>query len=246
MYIFLSIIYILNVEYFDKINIEIFSLIHRFISSIILESSSMVTIMSHVQEHAKFSWFSWFSESLLTLRTGMLHFDAWYWISWLLNSIYKWTAENYLLLLSISLSIPLLRFSIFSTLSLHTYSFLHIFSAVIVAIYFLWIFLGWNILFFYVFQVINEALRMANIVNAVWRKAIRDIEIDGLHRNKHDYPFSFSWNKNWFNCIIFSGYLIPKDWCIMASFSSVHFDEENYPNPYEFNPWRWEVSNRTI
>ncbi|XP_078435434.1 cytochrome P450 superfamily protein isoform X2 [Wolffia australiana] len=63
-------------------------------------------------------------------------------------------------------------------------------------------------------HVINEALRMANIVNGVWRKAIKDIEI--------------------------KGYLIPKDWSVLASFSSVHFDEQNYPDPYEFNPGRWE------
>ncbi|CAA6653701.1 unnamed protein product [Spirodela intermedia] len=64
-------------------------------------------------------------------------------------------------------------------------------------------------------HVINETLRMGNIVNAVWRRAIRDIDV--------------------------KGYLIPKDWCILASFSSVHFDDENYSNPNEFNPWRWEA-----
>lgn len=63
-------------------------------------------------------------------------------------------------------------------------------------------------------HVINETLRMANIINAVWRKALKDVEI--------------------------SGYLIPKDWCVLASFSSIHMDEVNYENPYHFNPWRWE------
>ncbi|XP_052195029.1 3-epi-6-deoxocathasterone 23-monooxygenase CYP90C1 [Diospyros lotus] len=63
-------------------------------------------------------------------------------------------------------------------------------------------------------NVISETLRMANIINAVWRKALKDVEI--------------------------KGFFIPKGWCVLASFCSVHMDEENYENPYEFNPWRWE------
>nr|KAJ0215559.1 hypothetical protein LSAT_V11C300130590 [Lactuca sativa]KAJ0215683.1 hypothetical protein LSAT_V11C300130650 [Lactuca sativa]KAJ0216939.1 hypothetical protein LSAT_V11C300130630 [Lactuca sativa]KAJ0218017.1 hypothetical protein LSAT_V11C300130690 [Lactuca sativa]KAJ0218196.1 hypothetical protein LSAT_V11C300130610 [Lactuca sativa] len=62
--------------------------------------------------------------------------------------------------------------------------------------------------------VISETLRMANIINAIWRKAVEDVEI--------------------------KGYLIPKGWCVLASLTSVHMDEENYENPDEFDPWRWE------
>ncbi|PPD81984.1 hypothetical protein GOBAR_DD21067 [Gossypium barbadense] len=47
-------------------------------------------------------------------------------------------------------------------------------------------------------SVISETLRMANIINGVWRKALKDIDI------------------------------------------KVHMDEENYRNPYLFEPWRWE------
>ncbi|XP_034682764.1 3-epi-6-deoxocathasterone 23-monooxygenase CYP90C1 isoform X1 [Vitis riparia] len=63
-------------------------------------------------------------------------------------------------------------------------------------------------------NVINETLRMANIINAVWRKAVKDVKI--------------------------KDYLIPEGWGVMASFTSIHMDEENYENPYQFNPWRWE------
>ncbi|CAJ2646492.1 unnamed protein product [Trifolium pratense] len=63
-------------------------------------------------------------------------------------------------------------------------------------------------------NVISETLRMANIVNGIWRKAVKDVEI--------------------------KGYLIPKDWCVMASLTSVHMDEKNYENPFKFDPWRWE------
>ncbi|KAK7262914.1 hypothetical protein RJT34_30495 [Clitoria ternatea] len=63
-------------------------------------------------------------------------------------------------------------------------------------------------------NVISETLRMANIVNAIWRKAAKDVEI--------------------------KGYLIPKDWCVVASLTSVHMDGMNYENPFEFDPWRWE------
>lgn len=63
-------------------------------------------------------------------------------------------------------------------------------------------------------NVINETLRMANIINAVWRKAVKDVKI--------------------------KDYLIPEGWGVMASFTSIHMDEENYENPYQFSPWRWE------
>ncbi|GMI68174.1 ROTUNDIFOLIA 3 [Hibiscus trionum] len=63
-------------------------------------------------------------------------------------------------------------------------------------------------------NVISETLRLANIINGVWRKALKDVDI--------------------------KGYLIPKGWCVLASFISVHMDEEIYENPYLFDPWRWE------
>ncbi|RDX76507.1 3-epi-6-deoxocathasterone 23-monooxygenase, partial [Mucuna pruriens] len=63
-------------------------------------------------------------------------------------------------------------------------------------------------------NVISETLRMANIVNGIWRKSVQDIEI--------------------------KGYLIPKHWCVMASLTSVHMDGNNYENPFNFDPWRWE------
>ncbi|KAL8123758.1 hypothetical protein AgCh_011668 [Apium graveolens] len=69
-------------------------------------------------------------------------------------------------------------------------------------------------------NVITETLRMANIINAVWRKALKDVEI--------------------------KGFLIPKDWCVMTSFTSVHMDDKNYENPYQFDPWRWEKTRGVV
>ncbi|XP_022774001.1 3-epi-6-deoxocathasterone 23-monooxygenase-like isoform X2 [Durio zibethinus] len=63
-------------------------------------------------------------------------------------------------------------------------------------------------------NVISETLRLANIINGVWRKALKDVDI--------------------------KGHLIPQGWCVLASFISVHMDEDNYENPYRFDPWRWE------
>ncbi|KAK9061180.1 hypothetical protein SSX86_018360 [Deinandra increscens subsp. villosa] len=68
--------------------------------------------------------------------------------------------------------------------------------------------------------VISETLRMANIINAIWRKALEDVEIND--------------------------YLIPKGWCVLASLTSVHMDEENYENPDEFDPWRWEKTGVSV
>ncbi|CAN1122089.1 3-epi-6-deoxocathasterone 23-monooxygenase CYP90C1 [Linum perenne] len=69
-------------------------------------------------------------------------------------------------------------------------------------------------------NVISETLRMANIINGVWRKALKNVEI--------------------------KGHLIPKGWCVLASFTSVHMNEDNYQNPYEFNPWRWEQKGASV
>nr|GMC53852.1 3-epi-6-deoxocathasterone 23-monooxygenase [Ipomoea batatas] len=63
-------------------------------------------------------------------------------------------------------------------------------------------------------QVISETLRMGNIIIGVMRKAVKDVEI--------------------------KGYLIPKGWCALAYFRSVHLDDTLYDFPYQFNPWRWQ------
>ncbi|XP_068668974.1 3-epi-6-deoxocathasterone 23-monooxygenase CYP90C1-like [Aristolochia californica] len=69
-------------------------------------------------------------------------------------------------------------------------------------------------------NVINESLRLGNIVVAIWRKALKDVNING--------------------------YLIPKGWCVMTSFNSIHMDEENYDHPYSFNPWRWQRNESKV
>ncbi|CAA2982998.1 3-epi-6-deoxocathasterone 23-monooxygenase [Olea europaea subsp. europaea] len=69
-------------------------------------------------------------------------------------------------------------------------------------------------------NVINETLRLANIINAVWRKALKDVKI--------------------------KDYFIPEGWCVLASFSSVHMDGINYENPYEFDPWRWDKTGAAV
>lgn len=63
--------------------------------------------------------------------------------------------------------------------------------------------------------MITETLRMGNIIIGVMRKAMKDVEI--------------------------KGHLIPKGWCALAYFRSVHLDENHYDWPHEFNPWRWQV-----
>ncbi|KAF5738141.1 hypothetical protein HS088_TW13G01036 [Tripterygium wilfordii] len=68
-------------------------------------------------------------------------------------------------------------------------------------------------------NVISETLRMANIINGVWRKALKDVQV--------------------------KGYLIPQGWCVLSAFISVHMGEEYYANPYQFDPWRWE-KNRAV
>ncbi|XP_052109493.1 3-epi-6-deoxocathasterone 23-monooxygenase CYP90D1 isoform X1 [Arachis duranensis] len=62
--------------------------------------------------------------------------------------------------------------------------------------------------------VITETLRIGNVIIGVMRKAMKDVEI--------------------------KGYFIPKGWCVLAYFRSIHLDDKNYDKPYQFNPWRWQ------
>lgn len=61
---------------------------------------------------------------------------------------------------------------------------------------------------------------MGNIIIGVMRKAVKDVEI--------------------------KGYLIPKGWCALAYFRSVHLDDNLYDFPFQFNPWRWQVSTNKL
>ncbi|KAH7433993.1 hypothetical protein KP509_07G096400 [Ceratopteris richardii] len=61
--------------------------------------------------------------------------------------------------------------------------------------------------------VINETLRMGNMVGGVFRKALQDVDIQG--------------------------FTIPKGWIVFASFRAVHLDEANFTDAHVFNPWRW-------
>ncbi|KAF3787966.1 Cytochrome P450 90A1 [Nymphaea thermarum] len=65
--------------------------------------------------------------------------------------------------------------------------------------------------------VINETLRVANIISGVFRRAVCDIRV--------------------------KGYTIPKDWKVFASFRAVHLDQQLYREARTFDPWRWQSSN---
>ncbi|KAH9327104.1 hypothetical protein KI387_007282, partial [Taxus chinensis] len=64
-------------------------------------------------------------------------------------------------------------------------------------------------------NVINEALRLGNVVKFVHRKAVKDIK--------------------------FKEYDIPAGWKVLPILSAVHLDSSNFDNPFEFNPWRWKM-----
>ncbi|KAL8263814.1 hypothetical protein R6Q59_021944 [Mikania micrantha] len=66
----------------------------------------------------------------------------------------------------------------------------------------------------FTFQLINETLRLANIVPGVFRKAVTDIK--------------------------YKDYTIPSGWVIMVCPPAVHLDPVNYKDPLNFDPWRWE------
>ncbi|KAJ8632327.1 hypothetical protein MRB53_025663 [Persea americana] len=66
----------------------------------------------------------------------------------------------------------------------------------------------------YTSQVINETVRLANIVPGIFRKALQDIQI--------------------------KGYTIPAGWAVMVCPPAVHLNPATYEDPLAFKPGRWE------
>ncbi|GLJ05903.1 hypothetical protein SUGI_0027860 [Cryptomeria japonica] len=62
--------------------------------------------------------------------------------------------------------------------------------------------------------VINETLRLGNVVRFVHRKALQNVH--------------------------FKGYEIPAGWKVIPVFDAVHLDSTVYESPMEFNPLRWK------
>nr|XP_048334324.1 cytochrome P450 87A3-like isoform X2 [Ziziphus jujuba var. spinosa] len=63
-------------------------------------------------------------------------------------------------------------------------------------------------------MVINETLRLANIVPGMFRKAVKDVQMNG--------------------------FTIPAGWLVMVVPAITHLDPDKYDDPLLFNPWRWE------
>ncbi|XP_020595681.1 cytochrome P450 90A1-like [Phalaenopsis equestris] len=68
--------------------------------------------------------------------------------------------------------------------------------------------------------VINETLRVANIIGGVFRRAVADVH--------------------------FKGFTIPKGCKVFASFRAVHLDRDYYEEARTFNPWRWLTHNNNV
>ncbi|XP_010503731.1 PREDICTED: cytochrome P450 90B1 [Camelina sativa] len=65
--------------------------------------------------------------------------------------------------------------------------------------------------------VINETLRLGNVVRFLHRKALKDVR--------------------------YKGYDIPSGWKVLPVISAVHLDNSRYDQPNLFNPWRWQQKN---
>ncbi|MBA0770112.1 hypothetical protein Gotri_018785 [Gossypium trilobum] len=64
--------------------------------------------------------------------------------------------------------------------------------------------------------VINETLRLGNVVRFLHRKALKDVR--------------------------YKGYDIPCGWKVLPVIAAVHLDPCLFDRPQLFNPWRWQVS----
>ncbi|RZC84393.1 hypothetical protein C5167_047179 [Papaver somniferum] len=66
-------------------------------------------------------------------------------------------------------------------------------------------------------KVINETLRVANIISGVFRKTTADVTI--------------------------KGFTVPKGWTVFVSFRAVHLHQDNYKESRSFDPWRWQQND---
>ncbi|KAE8055576.1 hypothetical protein FH972_012406 [Carpinus fangiana] len=66
----------------------------------------------------------------------------------------------------------------------------------------------------YLYKVIDETLRRTSISFSLFRQAKEDVNLNG--------------------------YLIPKGWKVLVWNRGVHMDPENYSNPKDFDPSRWD------
>lgn len=117
----------------------------------------------------------------------------------------------------------------------------------------------WKIIeFFFVvvclMKVINETLRLGNVVRFLHRKALKDVRYKGkLYNTKIN-----QWNPKYLNLIGWKilnnlcfdvgkkGYDIPSGWKVLPVISAVHLDNSRYDEPNLFNPWRWQQVNLSI
>ncbi|KOM45140.1 hypothetical protein LR48_Vigan06g044600 [Vigna angularis] len=62
--------------------------------------------------------------------------------------------------------------------------------------------------------VVNETLRLGNVVRFLHRKALKDVN--------------------------YKGYDIPCGWKVLPVIAAVHLDPSLFDQPQQFNPWRWQ------
>ncbi|KAE9465202.1 hypothetical protein C3L33_02883, partial [Rhododendron williamsianum] len=67
--------------------------------------------------------------------------------------------------------------------------------------------------------VVNETLRVANIISGVFRRAMTNVDV--------------------------KGYTIPKGWKVFASLRAVHMNQDHFKDARTFNPWRWQADSGT-
>ncbi|KAL2333700.1 hypothetical protein Fmac_014913 [Flemingia macrophylla] len=76
-----------------------------------------------------------------------------------------------------------------------------------------------NSSFFVIGKVVNETLRLGNVVRFLHRKAIKDVR--------------------------YKGYDIPRGWKVLPVVSAVNMDPSLFDQPHQFNPWRWQGNSKS-
>lgn len=93
-------------------------------------------------------------------------------------------------------------------------------------------------------QVINETVRLANIVPGIFRKTMRETKFKGMDLFFNFYIYFIYIDVTCIDDVVCcgAGYTIPAGWAVMVCPPAVHLNPSKYKDPMEFNPWRWEAS----
>lgn len=96
----------------------------------------------------------------------------------------------------------------------------------------------------YTMKVVDETIRVANVAAFLYRTTTKDVTYKGIYACHVLLASLFVYLvlvRSNIVCVL--GYTIPKGWNVILWIRYLHTDPENFNDPLNFNPDRWDVSS---